>query len=139
MENEKKELTIRAKLSEVDRARKFITNELDQRNCPEDVAGRIELALEEMLVNVVCYAYPEGEGEVTVTVFFPKSDVIRIEITDKGIPYDPTKRSDPDVAKPLNQRKKGGLGIFMTKQIMDEMTYDHKDGLNRTILIKQFK
>ena len=139
MENEKKELTIKAKLSEVERAREFITNELDQRSCPEDVAGRIELALEEMLVNVVCYAYPEGEGEVTVTVLFPKSDVIRIEITDKGIPYDPTKRSDPDVAKPLNQRKKGGLGIFMTKQIMDEMTYDHKDGLNRTILIKQFK
>lgn len=139
MVSERKELTIKAGLLEIDKAKAFIEDELVLNGCPADVRGRIELALEEMLVNVVSYAYPEGEGFVKVAALFPKSNVIQIEIIDEGVPYDPTMKPDPDVTRPLKERPKGGLGIFMAKKVMDDMTYDHKDGFNHTILIKKFK
>lgn len=133
------ELTIKAELVEIEKAKEFVRAELIQRDCPIEVMDRIELALEEILVNVVSYAYPRKEGKVMLRVLFPESDVVRLEIKDSGIFYDPTAKPDPDITKPLKQRGKGGLGIYMAKTIMDEMIYDHAEGCNHTVMIKKFK
>ena len=131
-----KELTIEARLENIERAIDFINSELEKKGCMFDVMQRIDLALEEMLVNVSHYAYSESKGEAKVEISFPEEGLVQLDIWDKGIPYDPTKKEDPDVTIPLKQRKKGGLGIYMTKMVMDEMSYEYIDGRNHTILRK---
>ena len=136
--DEKKELTIEANLINIAKAIDFINDELILKGCRFDVMQRIDLALEEMLVNVSNYAYNGKSGEASVAISFPTEGTVRLDIRDMGVPYDPTQKSDPDVSVPLRQRKKGGLGIYMTKMVMDEMSYIYEDGCNHTILRKDF-
>lgn len=136
---DKKELKIEAKLENIEPALEFINTELEEHGCRVDVMQRIDLALEEMLVNVSQYAYEGKTGDAFVEVSFPEKDMVQLDIRDKGVIYDPTKKEDPDVSIPLKQRKKGGLGIYMTKMVMDEMYYEYKDGFNHTILRKNLR
>ena len=138
MENGK-EIIIDAKLDCLYQAMDLVAAELDEKDVSEDVRQTIYFGLEEMLVNVASYAYPDGNGKARVRVSFPKENFIRIDIWDNGTPFDPTKKADPDVSVPLKQRKVGGLGIYMTKKIMDEMSYEYVDGANHTILIKDLR
>lgn len=131
-----KELKIEAKLENIETAIRFINTLLEEHGCRVDIMQRIDLALEEMLVNVSQYAYEGITGDAYVSVSFPEETLVQLDIRDKGVPYDPTKKEDPDVSIPLRQRKKGGLGIYMTKMVMDEMCYERKDGYNHTILRK---
>ena len=135
---ERKELTIEARLENIEKAIDFINAELQDHGCTVDVMQRIDLALEEMLVNISNYAYKEETGNASISISFPEEGVVLLDISDSGIPYDPTKREDPNVTIPLKQRKKGGLGIYMTKMVMDEMNYVYEDGCNHTILEKVF-
>lgn len=132
-----REFTTKAELKSIKEALLFLEDELTGHGCSQDQAEKIETAVEEMLVNIANYAYPEGEGDVVVCISFPKDDIAQVEIRDRGIHYDPTKRPDPDVTKPLRQRSKGGLGIFMAKKFMDEMEYDYRDGVNHTTMRKR--
>lgn len=134
-----KELKIEAKLENIEPAIEFLNAELEEHGCRVDVMQRIDLALEEMLVNVSQYAYEGKTGDAFVGVSFPEKDLVQLDIRDKGILYDPTKKEDPDVSIPLKQRKKGGLGIYITKMVMDEMHYEYKDGYNHTILRKNLR
>ena len=102
-------------------------------------AGRVALAVEELFVNVAGYAYPDTQGQICVRVEAPDEETIRIELTDEGIPYDPTAKEDPDITLPRKERGPGGMGIFMAKNIMDEMKYERKEGCNNLILIKKFR
>lgn len=136
--NESKELTIEAKIENIDKVICFINAMLQDHGCTFDEMQRIDLAMEEMLVNISYYAYPGETGEANVAISFPDEGVVQLDIRDRGIPYDPTKREEPDVTIPLRQRKKGGLGIYMTKKIMDGMYYEYRDGVNHTILKKAF-
>lgn len=136
--NESKELTIEAKIENVDKVISFINATLQEHGCTFDMMQRIDLALEEMLVNISNYAYPGETGKAHVAISFPDEGVVQLDIRDSGVPYDPTKREDPQVTIPLKQRKKGGLGIYMTKMVMDEMNYEHREGVNHTILKKVF-
>ena len=131
-----REITIEAKLEKVEEVLKFVNTELESRGVPFDVLQRIDLALEEIVVNICSYAYPEGQGIAIVAVSFPKENVIQLDIKDRGIPYDPLKKPDPDISIPLKQSKIGGLGIYMTKKSMDEIAYEYEDGYNHMTLIK---
>lgn len=131
-----KELTIEAKLENIEKVIVFVNSELESKSCAADVIQRIDIALEELLVNVSHYAYKDEEGTVTVGISFPKEDLVQIDIRDRGVAYDPTMKEDPDVTVPLGQRKKGGLGIYMTKMVMDEMLYEYEAGYNHITLRK---
>ena len=133
-----KELTIEARLENIEKAIDFIDHELQSKGCRVDVMQRIDLALEEMLVNISNYAYGDSEGIAIVGISFPSEGLVQLDIRDRGVPYDPTQREDPDVTIPLKLRKKGGLGIYMTKMVMDEMIYRYEDGYNHIILRKDF-
>lgn len=89
----------------------------------------VELATEETLVNVFNYAYPHGEGNVRLRCM-GEGDRFIIEVTDRGVPFDPTAQPDPDVSGPLKERPVGGRGIYLTKKITDEMRYSREDGRN---------
>ena len=97
----------------------------------------INTALEEIFVNVAKYAY-EDTGYVEVTLSNDKSSV-KFEFRDSGKPFNPLAKQDPNITANSDEREIGGLGIYMVKQIMDEVTYDYINNQNVLTLIKNRK
>ena len=98
---------------------------------------QIGVAAEEIFVNIAHYAYAPQKGCATVRVEVLEDPVsVVITFIDHGIPYDPLEKEDPDINLPAQQRQIGGLGIFMTKQLMDDVAYEYKDGQNILTLKK---
>ena len=102
---------------------------------PQELNMPINLALEEAVSNVMLYAYPGKSGQVLVEC--TKSDKLVFTITDSGVPFDPTQQEDPDVTQSADERPIGGLGIFLVRQIMDEIEYKREENKNILILAKQ--
>lgn len=90
----------------------------------------IELAVEEAMVNIFNYAYPDGEGQVEMQCALKGSKKFVIEIRDKGIPFDGLSHPDPDITADTGNRKIGGLGIFLIKKVADEVRYSRNGDMN---------
>ena len=98
---------------------------------------QMNLALEEAVVNVMEYAYPEGiDGSVLVEAE-KLSDQVVFTITDSGISFDPTAQTEPNITLSVEERPIGGLGIHLVRQIMDDIQYERKDNKNILTLIKK--
>jgi serine/threonine-protein kinase RsbW len=95
-----------------------------------DRISEIELAVEEVLVNIIKYAYPQGEGHIEMTCNSDPCGQIVFEIVDGGIPFDMLAYSDPDTTMEIEERRIGGLGIFFVKQLMDHVHYRREDARN---------
>ena len=109
----------------------FVDEQLDAADCPKKIKIQIDLAVEEIFVNIAHYAYDPDIGTATVRVDV-LGDPPSVDITfiDNGIPYDPLAKQDPNVKLPARERKIGGLGIFMVKKNMDDVKYEYIDGHN---------
>ena len=124
----------------------FIEEALEGAGCPMKMIMQILLAVEEIYVNICHYAYKPGTGDAFIRVEIDEksrdeaSSGKRVMITtiDQGQPYDPLKKEDPDVTLSAEERKVGGLGIFLVKNIMDEVLYEYRDGSNVLTMIKYF-
>lgn len=104
-------------------------------DCGVDEARRrdIELVMEEILVNIFDYAYPDRPGEVSIrcgTTAAGKGNAFVIEIADRGVPFDILSVSEPDLDAGIEERPVGRLGVFMVKKLMDGVRYRHEDGQN---------
>ncbi|MBR4870046.1 MAG: ATP-binding protein, partial [Oscillospiraceae bacterium] len=89
------------------------------------------VAIEEVFVNVAHYAYGDGEGDVTLGIGFDgESRTVHFRLSDRGIPFDPLQKPDPDITLSVEEREIGGLGIFITKKTMDTVTYAYENGEN---------
>lgn len=121
-------------LSIVEKLPAFIGNLASLLNLGKETCGRINLILEETLVNVVSYAYPHGvTGEIEVTTRYGENTGgLTFEISDRGVAFDPTAAPDPDIDAPADERPIGGLGIHMVRTLADRVEY-RRDG-NRNIL-----
>lgn len=97
---------------------------------------QIELAAEEILINIADYAYPEGEGPVEIRCGMEEG-VWKMEFADQGIPFDPLQQPLPDTKAPADSRQVGGLGIYLARQYMDDASYTYADGWNRLTLVKK--
>ena len=98
------------------------------------------VAIEEVFVNIAHYAYPESDGEMTLHLSFDKqSGKVTFRFADKGIPFDPLKKPDPDITLSANEREIGGLGIFIAKKTMDTMSYTYENGENILTMTKTIK
>lgn len=126
-----KELTVKADRKNLLAVQAFIDKELEAADYPIATQITIDVAVEELFVNVADYAYGKKTGNVTVQVTL-QEEPLAAEITfiDSGKQYDPLAKPDPDVTVAAKDRKKGGLGIFMVKNSMDDMKYEYKDGKN---------
>lgn len=101
-----------------------------------EIAMSLNLAIEEAVVNVMSYAYPDGaQGEVKIESAVDPNQITFV-ITDKGIPFDPTAKEDVDVTLSAEERPIGGLGIHLIRQIMTHISYERKDGKNILTLSK---
>ena len=109
----------------------FVSEELEQYDYSSRALYQIEDAIEEILVNIVSYAgLTESDGiEIRCGVF---EDPLRavVQFIDGGIPFDPLAKEDPDTSLEANMEREGGLGIFMVKQLMDDVSYVYEDGKN---------
>ena len=130
------ELEVAADGRELPRVISFIESHLEQAGCPAKTAMQISVASEEIFVNIANYAYGDGKGTATVRAGVTDG-VFTLTFSDSGKPFDPTKVPDPDVTLPAEERGMGGLGIFMTKKITDEVRYERVGGKNVLTLIKK--
>ena len=126
-----KELTIAAKVENIEAVTNFVNEQLEALDCPMKAQMQIDIAIDELFGNIAHYAYNPEIGKATVRVEVSQ-DPLAVVITfiDNGVPYDPLAKTDPDTTLSAEEREIGGLGIYMVKKSMDEITYDYKDGQN---------
>lgn len=93
-------------------------------------------ACEELIVNIINYAYPKGDGDIEV-VFEDHGERVVITIFDNGVAFNPLQKPDTDIANSIEDREAGGLGILMVKKLMDQIHYEYKDGQNQLRISKQ--
>ena len=116
----------------------FVEETLESFECPMKIQMAICVAIEEVFVNVARYAYPDSEGDMTLHIGFDEqSRDVTFRMSDKGIPFDPLKKPDPDITLSAEEREIGGLGIFITKKTMDAVTYAYEKGENILTMIKK--
>ena len=126
-----KELEIEALVDNLDTVLAFVDEQLEEMDCPPKIQMQIELAAEEVFVNIANYAYQPETGNATVRVETDaERQTVTITFMDRGVPYDPLTKEDPDITQSANERQIGGLGIFLVKQAMDHVSYLYQDGLN---------
>ena len=132
------ELDIMAENENLSEVQSFIGACLEKVNCPAKAQMQMELAAEEIFVNIANYAYAPDKGRAVVRVEVSDDPVtVTLTFIDQGIPYDPLKRKEPDVTLPAEEREIGGLGIFLTKKTMDYVSYEYRDGQNILTLKKK--
>ena len=126
-----KEMTIPATVENIEKVTEFVNSQLEEIDCPIKARRQIDIAIDELFGNIAHYAYNPETGPATVRVEVTEAPIsVVVTFIDHGIPYDPLKKDDPDVTLSAEERAIGGLGIFMVKKTMDEITYEYKDGQN---------
>ena len=133
-----KELVIEAKIENLNDVIAFLDEQLELVDCPIKIQMQMDIAVEEIYINIASYAYEGKTGDARIKID-TDSDPGKVLVTfyDTGIPYNPLAKEDPDVTLSADERQIGGLGIFMVKKSMDDMKYEYKDGQNILTLIKK--
>ena len=132
-----KELDIEAVKENLEQVMEFVDTQLEKADCTMKIQMQIDLAVEEIFINICNYAYNPETGPATVRVEVkPDLSAVTITFIDQGVPYDPLVKDDPDVTLTAEQRQVGGPGIFLVKKSMDDIKYDYKNGSNILTLKK---
>ncbi len=132
------ELELEANAENLAEVQSFVEERLDRSACASKEKLQISVAVEEIFVNIAHYAYHPEKGRAKVRVEVSEEPVVvTITFVDHGVPYDPLAREEPNVRLSAEERKIGGLGIFMTKKLMDDVVYEYKDGQNILALKKK--
>ena len=126
-----KELTIDATVENIEKVTDFVNEQLEAFDCPLKAQTQIDIAIDELLSNIARYAYNPDVGPATVQVETRENPLsVVITFIDNGKPYDPLAKIDPDVTLSADERDIGGLGIFLVKKTMDNVSYEYKNGQN---------
>lgn len=134
------EITLEAAVNNIPALIAFVDGELEKIGCPMRSQMQIDIAVDEVFSNIAFYAYTPGTGDARILFDYDDAaGTVSITFLDKGIPYNPLKNKDPDVTLSAEERKIGGLGIFMVKKSMDEMLYEYRDGQNMLTLRKRIR
>lgn len=130
-------LTLKNDVSELERVASFISALCLRNSIPPDTEYDLNLALDEIVANVARYAYPDGgEHQFSVQVTLNKEEFLA-RIEDDGVEFNPTEYPVPDLDSPLEERKAGGLGIYLVRQIMTSVEYQRVAGKNVITLRKK--
>ena len=133
-------LTLPAELENLESLIEFIRNGIKNLGFSSKEINQLLIASEEALVNVMSYAYPDGDGSIEITYSIENSadegKNLVIQIIDWGVAFDPLSLPDPDIEAPIEEREIGGLGIYMMRNIMDEVRYERAGDRNILTLVK---
>ena len=126
-----KELTIAATVENIEVVTDFVNAQLEALDCPIKAQMQIDIAIDELFGNIAHYAYNPDVGDATVQVEVQQEPpAVIITFIDGGVAFDPLAKKDPNISLSAEEREDGGLGIFMVKKTMDEITYEYKNGKN---------
>lgn len=134
-----KSIILSNELSEVRRLAEFIEEVGDEFSLTPDVVFNLNLVLEEAVVNIINYAYPKEEHESIYLSARMNDGTIVLVLTDTGKEFDPTLVPEADVTLAADEREIGGLGIFLIRQIMNEVKYERIEGKNVLTLEKKLR
>ena len=130
--------TFPAKVEALNDVLGFVEETLEHYECPMKLQMALCVAIEEVFVNVAHYAYGDGEGDADLRIGFDEDNrTFTFCIADKGIPFDPLQKPDPDITLSAEDRQIGGLGIFITKKTMDAVAYTYENGENILTMVKK--
>ena len=132
-----KKLVLEAKVENLVAVNEFVNEILQPLNCSMRIQMQLELAVEEIFVNIATYAYGESTGKAFITGRILENP-LRLELVfmDEGTPYNPLARKDPDLEQKMEDRVIGGLGIYLVKKNVEEITYSYQEGKNVLTLCK---
>lgn len=126
-----KKLTLSANKENLSKLTDFLDEFLNPYDVMPKTQIQLELAVEEIFVNICSYAYAESGGTVNISFeILPEPFSLRITFEDTGKPYNPLARTDPDITLEAEKRQIGGLGVFLVKQVMDKCDYEYKNKTN---------
>ena len=132
-----KKLVLKNEISEINKLAAFIENLGEDLDLAPDLVFNLNLVLEEAVSNVILYAYPKDEQqEISLSANVSENNLVFV-LTDSGKEFDPTQAPDADITLSAEERQIGGLGIFLIRQIMNQIEYQRIDGKNVLTLGKQ--
>ena len=135
-----REMDIAATLENLDTVMAFVDRQLEEVGCSMKAQMQIDIAVEEVYVNIAHYAYNPEVGGVTIRIQIEEEPLaVILTFIDKGKPYDPLAKEDPDITLAAEDRQIGGLGIFMVKKSMDNVSYEYNEGRNVLTLKKNLE
>lgn len=129
-----KKIKLPPTLEAIDQVTNFVEQELGRAGVPTQVIMQMNIAVDEICSNIARYS---DASDSTVGVC-AANGLVTLRFSDNGMPYDPTKQSDPDITLPAEERELGGLGIYMVKKSMDNVAYQYHDGFNLLTLTKHY-
>ncbi len=135
-----KKLVLEAKVENLTIVNEFVEEILQPLNCSMKIQMQLELAVEEIFVNIANYAYGESTGKAFITGRILENP-LRLELVfmDEGTPYNPLAREDPDLEQKMEDRAIGGLGIYLVKKNVEEIAYSYQEGKNVLTLCKHIQ
>ena len=130
-------LTVRAERKELERVSAAIKALAADEDWSSDTLYRVDLVMDELVVNIMDYGYDDSDHEIDIK-FTSDEDAVTIEITDEGRSFDPLNDTpEPDLTSPIEERRVGGLGVYLARTMMDELVYRREDNRNHLTLMKR--
>ena len=133
----RKELKLKNQMSELERVNRFVEEIGEELGLDMELQMNLNLVMEEMVVNVISSAYPEGTTADIELVAETDGKELKFVLSDRGREFDPTLRGDPDMDVNPADRDLGGMGIYIVKNIMNEVTYQRLEGKNLLTMKKE--
>ncbi|RKJ81917.1 ATP-binding protein [Butyricicoccus sp. 1XD8-22] len=138
----KKSLTVKAESENLREVTEFVENMLVEKGCPEEAHSVIAIVLEEIFINIASYAYSKEDGRedntAQIECEITDDGTVQLTFIDNGVRYNPLEKRDPLINAAVEERQIGGLGIYMVKNMVDQMVYEYKDGKNILKIEKVF-
>lgn len=132
-----KSLSVPANVEKLDSVQAFLEAALEPMGLPIRAMFQLQVAVEEIFVNIASYAYAPGSGDAQISVE-PMERGVRVRFSDRGVPFDPLERGEADISPEALESRVGGLGIHLVKKSMDEVSYAYEDGQNVLTITKYF-
>ena len=135
-QSSKQVLKVDALTENLDEVMDFVGGILDEQGCPMKTKMQFDLAVEEIFVNIANYAYGDSVGKAEIEAEV-NDGTVTLTFIDSGMPFNPLTKKDPDITLSAEKRAIGGLGIFLVKKYMDDVSYDYADGKNMLTVTKK--
>lgn len=133
-----KELFVKSTTDNLSEIREFMKSTAKQCGFPDDVIGKIILAVDEACTNIIKHAYKYSpDGIIKISIKFADYK-FEISITDEGIHFNPNSIPEPDIKEYYKQKKVGGLGVYLIKKLMDEVEYYTLTGNKNQVVLTKY-
>jgi anti-anti-sigma factor len=129
-------ITVDASLEHLAAISDFVVDQARVAGLNEHAAWEVQLAVDEAVTNVIQHSYAQSNGSITLTTRYA-DDVFTVAIHDRGRPFDPEDVPEPDLVSPLEERRTGGLGLYLMRKLMDQVEFRFEDGENILTMMKR--